>query len=57
VELQVEKHAIAAADELPDEERPRGGKQLAADLESPHRAAKTIGQPARGVCGGHVERD
>ena len=57
VELQVEEHAIAAADQLFDERRAVAGEQPAADLEAADRAAQRVGERARLVGGVDVERD
>ncbi len=49
VELQIEKHAIAARDQFLDDRRPVAGEQAAADLEPADGAAKAVGQAPRFV--------
>ncbi len=57
-ELEVEEHALAAADHPVDElERPAGGEQLEADLVERHRVAERLREPARRVRARHVHRE
>ena len=57
VELQIEKDAVAARDQLFDDRWAVAGEQAAADLESADRAAKPIGEAPRVIRRVDVERD
>ena len=57
VELQIEKHAVAARHKVVDERRAVAGEEPAADLEPAGDAAKTIGQRERICSGVDVECD
>ena len=57
VKLQIEKHAVPAADERADDVRPRGREELAANLDAANCAAKLVRQLDRLGRRCDVERD
>ena len=57
VQLEVEKDALAGANQFLCERKPAGEGELVADLVEHHRRPEPLDQHVRRLDGGYIERD